>query len=264
MKKTSLLIKLSLLLFVNLIYSQTVELTGQVENEEGLEGIHVINKTQKFYTTTNQVGQFNIEAAVNDTIVLTAIQYKQVTLIVTKEQFENKAITVKLEEQVNELDEVLVGNTLTGDLLKDVNNSEAKPNINFYDVGIPGYTGKPKTQSERRLNEAGEFKPKMLLGLLTGSVPLNPILNGLSGRTKELKNRVKLEANTELMYSLKDRLLESFLVNNPLKEDQIMDFFYFCSEDENFMTRCKNSDIEALNFLEEKYKQYQENLTSKE
>ena len=264
MKKINVIIKLCVLFVVNLTYSQTVKLSGQVESEKSIEGIHVINKTQKFYTTTNQAGQFKIEAAVNDTIVLTAVQYKQVIVIVTKKQMETKTITVKLEEQVNELAEVIVGNTLTGDLFKDVNDSDAKPDINFYDLGIPGYTGKPKTQSERRLYEAGDFKPKMLLGLLTGSVPLNPILNGLSGRTKELKNRVKLESNKELMYSLKDRLSESFLTNNPLKEDQIMDFFYFCSEDENFMTRCKNNDIEALAFLEEKYKQYQKNITSKE
>ncbi|WAC01499.1 hypothetical protein N7U66_16040 [Lacinutrix neustonica] len=58
-------------------------------------------------------------------------------------------------------------------------NSDAKPTINFYDVGIPGYKGKPKTKSERQLQTAGDFKPIMLLGLLAGSMPFDPLLNAI-------------------------------------------------------------------------------------
>lgn len=84
--------------------------------------------------------------------------------MVSKNILSSKAIYVTLEEQINELEEVLVGKVLSGDLLMDIENVEGNPLINFYDVGILGYTGNPATQSERRLAEAGEFKPKMLLG----------------------------------------------------------------------------------------------------
>ncbi|MGA1226860.1 MAG: hypothetical protein ACO3VF_06390 [Tamlana sp.] len=100
-------------------------------------------------------------------------------MVVSENILSPKAIYVTLEEQINELEGVLVGKVLSGDLLMDIENVEGSPLINFYDEGIPGYTGKPATQSERRLAEAGEFKPKMLLGLLGGGVPLNPILNGI-------------------------------------------------------------------------------------
>ena len=95
------------------------------------------------------------------------------SVIINDAVIASKNIFVNLKEQVNELDEVLVGKILTGDLASDLKNVEGDPPINFYDVGIPGYTGKIATQSERRLSEAGEFKPKMLLGALTGGISLN-------------------------------------------------------------------------------------------
>lgn len=264
MKKSSLLFLFFLI--YNIGFAQNTNLVGEVvTNEEAsIAGIHVINKSQKKYATTNNDGTFVIEAITGDTIVFSAVQFKLKTIIVSLKNISNKQLKVKLELKVNELPEAIIGFTLTGDLLKDVSASDAKPSINFYDLGIPGYKGKPKTKSERLLFEAGEFKPKMLLGLLTGGLPLNPILNGLSGRTKALKQRVALEANETLMYAIKGRLSETFFKGNPLKEELIMDFFYFCAEDENFISRCGNSDLEALIFMNEKYLAYKENIKSKE
>lgn len=245
-------------------FSQNTILEGVIIGEESVENIHVINRTQKKYTTTNYKGEYKIEAAKSDTIVFSAVQYKPFTQIVTTENIIYKTLNISLEVQVNELPEAIIGFTLTGDLNKDVINSDAKRPIDFYDVGIPGYKGKPMTKSERLLAEAGEFKPKMLLGILTGGIPINPILNGISGRTKELKKRVALEANTTLMNTLKNRLSEAFFKENELKEELRADFFYFCAEDETFKTRCANGDLEALKFMKEKYNKYKENLASKE
>lgn len=244
--------------------SQTVEIQGKIKSNVDLENIHVINKTAKIYTITNQLGAFKIQAKLNDTIVFSSIQTQIKAIVVDEEIFNKKTIEVNLEERINQLDEVTVGKILTGDLLSDINNTEGEPPVNFFDVGIPGYKGKPATQSERRLSEAGEFKPKMLLGLLGGGLPLNPILNGISGRTKMLKQRVEIEAKEELMYSIKSRLSKDFLISNPLEEDLIMDFFYFCADDENFVKYCKNqTDFKILIFLRMKYRQYIENLNLK-
>ena len=176
----------------------------------------------------------------------------------------DKVVYVKLEEQINVLDAVTVGKVLTGNLMSDIKNTEGVAPIDFFDVGIPGYQGKPATQSQRRLSEAGEFKPKMLLGFLGGGIPLNPILNGISGRTKMLKKRVAIETREELMLSIKARLSKDFLASNPLKDDLVADFFYFCADDQNFLKHCKNqTDFKILIFLRMKYKQYKENFNQK-
>ena len=133
-------------------------------------------------------------------------------------------------------------------------------------MGIPGYTGKPATQSERKMDEATtgpNGKKLKWYSPLTGSIPLNPILNGLSGRTKMLKNRVKLEEREVLMQSIKSRLSKDFFVSNPLDEALKMDFFYFCADDENFVKHCKNQrDFKILIFLRMKYIQYLKNINS--
>lgn len=263
MKKSKSLFILFVLIGFNSVYGQSIELSGKIESKTNSENIHVINKSAKVFTITDRAGRFRITAKLNDTLTFSSIQHKEKEVVVLKEHISSEAILVKLEEQINTLEEVVVGKVLTGDLLSDIKNVEGDPPINFYDVGIPGYTGKPATQSERRLSEAGEFKPKMLLGALTGGIPLNPILNGISGRTKMLKKRVELEEREKLMRSIKARLSEDFFVSNPLKDDLKMDFFYFCADDTDFIKHCKNqTDFKVLIFLRMKYEQYLDNLGS--
>ena len=242
------------------IYAQSIEILGRIVSKSNVENIHVINKTAQVFTITDKEGHFNITVKLKDTLTFSSIQHKLKEVIVSHEIIANKAVFVLLDEQINELDEVLVGKVLSGDLLSDIKNIEGNAPINFYDVGIPGYTGKPATQSERRLSEAGQFKPKMLFGLLAGGLPLNPIINGLSGRTKMLKKRVEIEEKESLMQSIKARLSKDFFASNPLNEDLKMDFFYFCADDDRFIKHCKNqTDFKILVFLRMKYKQYMAN-----
>ncbi|MCF8272261.1 MAG: carboxypeptidase-like regulatory domain-containing protein [Flavobacteriaceae bacterium] len=248
----------------NLLVSQTIQIEGHIQSKVDIENIHVINKTANLFTVTDKFGGFKIHVKIMDTLMFTSVQHKTKIIQIDESILINKTLNVFLEEQINELDEVTVGKVLTGNLLLDINNIKGEPPINFFDVGIPGYTGRPATQSERRLSEAGEFKPKMLLGLLGGGLPLNPILNGISGRTKMLKQRVEIEEKEALMYSIKARLSKDFLMSNPLEEDFVMDFFYFCADDENFIKHCKNqTDFKILIFLRMKYRQYLENIKEK-
>ena len=263
MIKTKYVSFLIFVLFFQVSISQNVDIYGKVESKDDLENIHVINKTQQIFTVTNAKGEFYIKAKELDTIVFSSIQHKIKSVVVDKNMVLFKTLKVTLEEQVNELNEVLVGKILTGDLLSDVKNTEGKPSVNFYDVGIPGYTGKPATQSERRLSEASEFLPKAggSLGGLGGSVSATAIINAISGRTKMLKARVKLEERDDLMQSIKGRLANDFFASNPLDESLRAEFFYFCADDENFIKQCKNkTDFEILIFLKTKYNQYTENL----
>ncbi|WP_298536150.1 hypothetical protein [uncultured Algibacter sp.] len=233
--------------------AQSIELGGKVISKANMdtENIHVINKTAQLFTTSGKQGDFRIVAKLNDTLLFSSIQFKPKEVIISEEILQSKTLFVNLEEQINVLDEVLVGKVLTGDLLFDVRQTEGKAPLNFYDVGIPGYKGKPATQSERRLHEATSG---------SGIIPLNPIINAITGRTKELKEHIKIERKDALMRSIKVRLSADFFISNPLEEDFKMDYFYFCMDDKDFMIRCKNkTDLEVLLFMEEKYVQYMEN-----
>lgn len=256
MERIKLLSVLSILLGVQLSWSQETEIIGQVFGEDNVENVHVINKSSKHFTITNSEGRFKMLVKIYDTLTFSAIQYKEKQIVVNQEILNTKALKVFLEEQVNELNEVIVGKIMTGDLGSDMKNFSEKPDINFYDVGIPGYKGKPKTQQERRLYEATTGG---------GIVPLNPIINAITGRTKQLKEFVKLERRDNLLYEIISRLSNDFLSLYPLEEDNEMDFFYFCSDAPEFEDRCKGkTDVEVFEYLEEKYKQYQKNLSISE
>ncbi|KAB1067797.1 hypothetical protein F6U93_09340 [Tamlana haliotis] len=247
-----------------LVTAQSIDLFGKIKSGANVENIHVINKTQQRFTTTNTQGEFTIPVKVNDTLMFSSIQHKPHEQVVSEFIFKNKIIVVHLEEQVNELDEVNVGRLLTGDLMSDIENTTGEVPINFYDVGIPGYTGKIATESERNLYEAngdGVAFETLLLQVLTLNVSVNPIINAISGRTKYLKEHVEMERKSELLRKVKLRVSETFFELHSLPEDKRNDFFYFCEEDENFEEACQGkTDFEIFQFLEKKYKQYMENL----
>lgn len=244
------------LLLSSISVAQSVEVNGMViVDDDEVEGIHVINKTSNKFTITDENGTFSIPAKLNDTILFSAIKYKPKEIIVNANIIKSKVLNVYLNELINELDEVIVGKVLTGNLLSDIENSEAKRDINFYDLGIVGYTGKPFTQSERRYNEATTGG---------GIVPLNPILNYLSGRTKMLKNQIKIERLTDCLESIKSNLGTLFFETNELPETNRTEFFYYCLEDEEFSSICQmKNDIATLEFLKTKLDAYKANLQTK-
>lgn len=248
-----------------LMIGQSIDLMGFLESDAGMniENVHVINKTSKYFTITDKQGEFMIPVKLNDTLNFSSIQHKPKEVVISEDIIKSRILYVSLEEYINELDAVLVGKVLSGDLMFDVQNTEGKAPVNFYDFGIPGYTGKPATQSERRLSEAttGPNGQKLKwYSPLMGSIPLNPIINGITGRTKQLKEHVKIEEKEVLIRSIKARLSNDFFISNPLANDLKMDYFYFCMDDNKFLERCKNkTDFEVMIFLKTKYNQYIEN-----
>ena len=242
--------------------SQSIDINGKVIADEDIEGVHIINITASKFTITDDYGAFRIPAKLNDTIIISAIKYQKKEVIVTELILASKTVTVYLTENVNELDEVIVGKILTGHLLSDVENTDVKRDINFYDLGIPGYTGRRKTQTERRLYEADHGKAISLFQGAPLMVNFQKIINGISGRTKMLKNRVRLESQDVCMNSVISEFSELLFESNYLEESLRAEFFYFASEDEQFNFLCRIDDeLQMFEFLQAKLTEYKSNLS---
>ncbi len=229
-------------------FSQTIDINGQVKASANTYGIHIINKSSNKFTITDDDGKFIIPAKQNDTILISGVQYKLQEIVINDSILQSKQISVALEDKVNELDEVVVGKILTGDLLSDIENSEVKRDINFYDVGIPGYTGPRPTQTQRRIYEATTG---------SGLVPLNPLLNWISGRTKRLKEQLEREKQESAVQAVKSKYSKFLFEETSLSATQQKEFYYFCADDPEFMPlfRRKN-ELKMLQFLEEKLKDF--------
>jgi len=239
------------------VFTQEVELRGNVYGNSDIEGIHIINRTSQRFATTNSDGEFAIYAKHNDTLLITSVRYKQKMLLVSKTNISTRRIKIYLEEHINELNQVTVGKILTGDLNSDIENEGEEREMNFYDVGIQGYTGKPKTQRERKLYEADHGKYYRFPFVLN----TNKILNAITGRTKKLKEHVRLERNNLLIYQIKANVGADFFKSHPIEETRRMEFFFFCSDDPDFERRCAGkSEIEIYEFLLEKHSEFTANL----
>ena len=247
-------------------YAQSIEITGTISAAAEVDGIHIINKTADRFTISNANGSFLISAKLNDTILFSGISYHPKEIIISKLIITSKQLPVYLEELVNVLDEVVVGKILTGDLSSDLANSGVERAVDFFDLGIPGYTGKPLTQSERRLKEASDLDLSVGGSMGGGGVgmSLNPIMNAISGRTKKLKEHVKLERIDVCLNKVKSNLSDMLFEEYPLEERYRTEFFYFCSDDEQFASLCKiNNDLRTFEFLVEKLVRFKLNSQPK-
>lgn len=237
---------------MHFLHGQTVAIEGQLIADGEVVGIHILNHSSQKFTIASAKGQFSIPAKLNDTLVISGISYELETVIINSQILKSKKVTISLTEKINLLDEVVVGSVLSGNLNADLANSGIEPAVNFYNFGIPGYAGKPKTQTERRLYTAGDFKPIHLLGLLAGSLEVDPIINAISGRTKMLKKRVKHESKEQCLFAIKEKHSKILFSEFPLEVEYHIDFFYFCADDPQFESICsKNIDFETFSFLKE-------------
>lgn len=253
-----------LLLVSNLLFAQFKSIKGVVIGSGDVEGIHILNQSSVKYDVTDTDGSFEIFAKLNDTLVVSALKYKTKTVVLNTNNFNKTILQIKLQEKIDELEEVFVGKVLTGSLNSDVGNVEIKKEVNFYDLGIPGYTGKPKTIEERKLFDADHGKMFVYTGIGL-AVNVNKLLNKVSGRTKKLKEIVALSENDKCMKRMRDFYSESLFENEKLTSAQQTEYFYFCADDENFSSICKRNDpIEVISFLNKKLSDYNINLQSKE
>ncbi|MDG4714693.1 carboxypeptidase-like regulatory domain-containing protein [Winogradskyella marincola] len=261
MKKTKLTFSLVALIFSLLLQAQRQEIKGKLIADDDVEGIHIINKTASKYTVSNEKGEFSIEAKATDTLFISSLIYNNKEIIISKEHEDSNSIEIKLDEKVSELDKVIVGKILTGSLQSDLENSNAKTEINFYDLGIPGNTKLPLTQNEKKLHDAdgGSWGH---LGLGFG-VNFHKLLNKISGRTKKLKDIVELDDRDKCINRLRIDYESIIFENDTLPKNLRDEYFLFSQEDENFLNLCKkDNDIELLEFLQQKLKAYRENLDS--
>ncbi len=233
-------------------HAQKGELSGKIITKGDLEGIHVINKTSYRYTTTDKNGMFIVEGKLSDSLYFSSIQYLPKTVVLTAKHINSKSITVSLSESINALDEVMIGTVLTGDLNSDISNSDFERPMDFYDLGIPGYTGPRMNLAERRLFEADAGPLVIGLGL-----NFSKLLNMMSGRTKMLKKQLKLDNDKQTIQRIRDVVGPLFFTTNDLKEDKRMEFYYFCADAPDFQQRCRGrSEVEILQFLEDKLKAF--------
>ncbi|WP_424001983.1 hypothetical protein [Maribacter sp. IgM3_T14_3] len=246
---------LFLFLFSVFSWAQTGEYTkleGRVYSDDGdVAATHVINLTSNRASITDENGYFSIPVRLLDTLEFSAIQYKKKIVVVSMAIYESKLISVGLEDALTELDEVTVTPyNLSGNLLRDLPTLDLDPVVTASTLGLPNAYVKIPTKAEREL-QAATANPIM---------SMDALLNGISGRTKMLKNRV--ERNN--LYNRTERVRDFYADSVYVKQlsiplDKIDDFLYYCEVDPRFQEVVDtHSELDIWEYLRKKSLLYRE------
>ncbi|RDY58100.1 hypothetical protein [Flagellimonas nanhaiensis] len=236
------------------------DLNGRVVAEgRDVVGVVIQNISSKKAVITDVNGNFSIQVQLNDTLAFSAVHFKRKMLPVNEVIFNTNFITVPLEEFVNELREVVVQPyNLSGDLNQDVSNLDLPKDVGAEALGLPNANVKVITQSERKLQEASSGMYSLSRPLAVG---LNPIINAITGRTKMLKNRVKVDEKYARTQRVQDFYVDSlFVATLKIPLEKVDDFMYFCEVDEEFQEVVDSKDkLLIWDFMVLKSRAYREN-----
>lgn len=229
------------------------KLEGRIYSQDGdVAATHVLNITSSRFTIADEQGFFEIPVKLYDTLVFSAVQFKQKEVIISLEILEQNLLLVQMEDALTELSEVVVRlYNLSGDLSRDAGSMKTEEIVTASTLGLPNAFVKSPTQAERELY-AATANPIM---------SVDPLINAITGRTKMLKKRVERN-NT---YARTERVREFYvdsLYRTELKisEERIDDLLYFCEVDTAFQTVVDTHDrLRIWEFIRKKSIVYREN-----
>ncbi len=252
--KTFVFILVALGFYLEIKAQQRVQLYGKITNNfNDISNITIRNQSSGKGTISDTNGYFNIAIRLNDTLLISAVQFKSKKILITDIILKNAFITIDMENVLNYLDEVVVSPyNLAGDLRYDLNKLSLDTVITASSIGLPNAGIYIPTQAERNLFTATDWNFKIT------SISIEPILNAISGRTKNLKERVKIDAKYDLTKKIRRFYADSIFVNNlKIPKLRIADFMYFCEVDTTFLERTKTGEeIKIWEFLLIKSKSY--------
>ena len=250
--------KLLFLLFITSLtcFSQEIELKGKITNATQVSGIHIMNQTPRRNSITNAEGDFIIQASKLDTLLISSIKYMPELVVVSEEFYNAGVIVIELKDLVNELDEVIVGHQLTGNMAVDVKNIKTEDAINFDDVGIPGFKGEPE-----------EKIPALIGQVITPlSVNIEGLYKYMSGYYKTLRTQRKWQKENNTIARILTIYPSTFFEESyQIPEDRVYDFLLFCIES-NSLQRDFNSEnyVGVLGIFESLGKEYVSRLEKEE
>lgn len=229
------------------------DLRGRVlEDSTGVSNVHLLNLSAEQATISDQEGFFAITAREGDTVLVSAIRYERITFRITPEMLGGGLLTISLTPFVNQLDEVvLYPYNLSGDLGRDLGNLPVEEPVTAASLGLPNAYAPVKTQAERMLFEATTGG---------GILPLNPVLNAISGRTRMLKKRLARDRAYQQTLEVRARYPDSIFVGQlGVPALRIPDFMYYCEADPAFGPLAEGDPLRMWEFLRKKSAEYRKN-----
>lgn len=238
------------LLFSLLSYSQdTTVVSGKVlnaANDVPINNAHIVNLNQVRGAVSDEEGNFEIQAVVNDTLYFSYLGFKAIKVRVTNDWFRFGEVKVKMTELGIALEEVVVQPVqLTGYLEIDARNIPIYENYRYSISGLnTGYEG-------------GDHSPSALSRVL-GAVfnPADALYNLFGRQGKNMRKLRKMKEDDEirnlLMNKFDRQTLMALLQIDRLDIDEIL---RRCNYSQDFIETANDLQIlDAMNGCYEEYR----------
>lgn len=222
-------------------------LVGQVVADSiDVENITVANMSADIVTVTNIRGEFSIYAKEKDTLIFSGLLFNPRNLILRESDLSGELFEVKLDGNINLLDEVVIYRVkLTGDLAADSRRIVTTPSPTFPSSAklvIDRYKGANAIE-----NIAMPSNESTLQGM--DLLEIGSMLAGIFGKSK--KKEPMQEYSTELFADIARRKFSDYFFTNTLQinEDDIGLFLAFCDTPEARVLTGPDKAIELTDYM---------------
>ncbi len=215
------------------------------QTQQPLESVHVINLNQVVGTITDARGEFQIPAAVNDTLYFSYLGFKAQKIRITNDMLKFQDTKIALTELAYALEEVVVRPyQLTGYLEIDVRNLPINTGYQYSISGLPvSYESGRKSPGAVSKVLGAIMNPADLLRNLFGKRP---------AQMRKLRQIKEDDRIRDLLATKFDReTLEELL---QLEKVDIEDILTNCSYSESFILSA--NDLQILDALSSCYEEY--------
>jgi hypothetical protein len=237
---------------------------GKIIANQNIENVTIYNTTSQKGAISNIDGEFSIYAKTQDTLIIESLVLQTKKIIMKDSDFEMVTLNIKLEEKLNELEEVVVSNnSLTGNLKTDADNIKIhKLDINL-NLSTKQTMFEDDTRSSPEIKAGYNFAPdKWGMNFTEIGKKIGKALNLIS-KPKSKKEDLK----QNISYNFKDYTLDNynfafFEKELQLPREEIGIFLDFCANDlELTATFFHKNPLEKIDILYQKKKDY--DLTKK-
>lgn len=220
-------------------------LNGKIISENmPVQHVIIENLASKKNTSTDLNGEFKLAAKLGDSLKFTHVALKEITFSIEKVHFEQNPFVFDIQENMNiELDEVELTHY---------------SKVTAESVGLITKKMEKLTMNEKRLRTAGDFKAADLLNIFQGSLPIEPIINKISGRTKRMKRNIELDRKMD-NFEFLEKNYSDFLMDLGLTEEEIGGFLYYLVDQDSIQALIsENHDGKLKFFISEWWFKYKE------
>ncbi len=224
------------------------QLTGKIKADSIEAPVHIINITQEKGSVSDKAGNFKIEVAENDLLLISSVQFQRKEIKITSKILKEEILNIELRPALTELEQVRIHN-LSGNLGEDIANIKV---IDMPVISVPPSPPSviPRGTPNAAFNASQTQAPAggNILGLV-GLIARKPNFGSLGG-----KSASPATSEREIAKNLRNRFDDYFFTNH-LKIDSthIMNFLTYIFENGFHKNLLKEERaLELVVFLEKK------------